>query len=126
MSVNSNLPNATAAAQPTADTGQTPASTPTRTFYQKEADNFMKALDEIFNAIPALKIAHPATVKFVRGRLNVSNQFVATAADVVEQTPELQALNKLDVTAARDLLQFIEAFRPVFDKVTALRDSLKF
>ena len=35
-------------------------------------------------------------------------------------------MNKLDVTAARDTLQFIEAFRPVQDKVTAFANSLKF
>ena len=35
-------------------------------------------------------------------------------------------MNKLDVTAARDTLQFIDAFRPIQDKVTAFANSLKF
>jgi hypothetical protein len=50
----------------------------------------------------------------------------ATAIASVEQSPELQGVNKLDVSAARDTLQFIEAFRPVQDKVSAFANSLKF
>jgi hypothetical protein len=35
-------------------------------------------------------------------------------------------VRKLDVTAARDTLQFLEAFRPVLDRIRALADSLEF
>jgi hypothetical protein len=127
LSTNPNRPqSAAAAAPPTADIGPTPVPTPTITFYQQQAADFMKALDEISAALPQLEIAHPNTVKFVRGHLNVSNEFLASAIAMVEQIPELQGLKKLDVTAARDTLQFIEAFRSVLDKVTAFCDSLKF
>jgi len=128
MSTNPNQPTAAAAAPPKVDAApdQTPVPTPTVTFYQKLADDFSKALDEIAQIIPKLEITHPATANFVRSHLNVPTEFLATAIAAVEQTPELQGTGKLDVTAARDTLQFIEAFRPVQDKVTAFANSLKF
>src|ERR1051326_198755 len=127
MSTNPNQVTAAAAAPPTTGTTDpTPAPTPTVTFYQKLADDFSKALDEIAQIIPKLEITHPATANFVRSHLNVPTEFLATAIAAVEQTPELQGTGKLDVTAARDTLQFIEAFRPVQDKVSAFANSLKF
>ena len=117
-----------ATALPEGATTPDPATgpTPTITHYQQLADNFTKALDEITQGLPNLEDAHPATANFVRSHANVSNEFLATAIAVVEQTPELQHLKKLDVVAARDTLQFIEAFRPVLDKIAALAQSLKF
>jgi len=127
MSTNPNQITAAAEAPPTTGTTDpTPTPTPTVTFYQKLADDFSKALDEITAIIPKLEITHPATANFVRSHLNVPTEFLATAIAAVEQTPELQGTGKLDVTAARDTLQFIEAFRPVQDKVTAFANSLKF
>jgi hypothetical protein len=127
MSTNPKQVTAAAEAPPTTGTTDpTPAPTPTVTFYQKLADDFSKALDEIAQIIPKLEITHPATANFVRSHLNVPTEFLATAIAAVEQTPELQGTGKLDVTAARDTLQFIEAFRPVQDKVTAFANSLKF
>jgi hypothetical protein len=102
------------------------APSPTVTHYQQLADDFSKALDQIAAIIPKLEITHPATASFVRSHLNVPTEFLATAIAAVEQTPELQGVNKLDVSGARDTLQFIEAFRPVQDKVTAFANSLKF
>jgi hypothetical protein len=127
VSTNPNQVTAAAEAPPTTGTTDpTPTPTPTVTFYQKLADDFSKALDEITAIIPKLEITHPATANFVRSHLNVPTEFLATAIAAVEQTPELQGTGKLDVTAARDTLQFIEAFRPVQDKVTAFANSLKF
>ena len=127
MSTNPNQVTAAAEAPPTTGTTDpTPTPTPTVTFYQKLADDFSKALDEITAIIPKLEITHPATANFVRSHLNVPTEFLATAIAAVEQTPELQGTGKLDVAAARDTLQFIDAFRPIQDKVTAFANSLKF
>jgi len=128
MSTNPNQPSTTASAVSPADGTLDPSATPspTITHYQQLAANFSKALDEIAAIIPKLEITHPATANFVRSHLNVPTAFLATAIAAVEQTPELRGVNKLDVTAARDTLQFIEAFRPVLDKVTAFANSLKF
>jgi hypothetical protein len=100
--------------------------TPTLTFYQKLADDFMTELDNIAVVIPKLEAAHVSTASFVRGHLNVSNVFLATTVTSVEQTEILQRIEKLDVQAARDTLQFLEAFRSVLDKVTAFQKNLKF
>ncbi len=100
--------------------------TPTITHYQQLADAFMKDLDDIASVIPQLEASHISTATFVRTHLNIPNQFLATAIAAVEQTPALQGVNKLDVLAARDTLQFIEAFRPVLDKVSAFANSLRF
>jgi hypothetical protein len=105
-----------------------PAGTPspTITHYQQLADQFSKALDDIVAIIPKLESTHAATANFVRSHLNVPTVFLATAIAAVEQVPELQSVNKLDVAAARDTLQFNEAFRPIQDKITAFAASLKF
>lgn len=128
MFTNPKESNATAAA-PSLDgmtTDPSTAPTPTITYYQQLADNFCKALDEIAQIIPKLQATHPATANFVRSHLNIPAPFLATAIAAVEQTPQLQSAGRLDVAAARDTLQFIDAFRPVHDKVTAFARSLKF
>ena len=51
-------------------------------------------------------------------------QLDAIAVAVVDQVPELQSVNRLDVAAARDKLQYIEAFRPVADKLAVLYKSM--
>ena len=123
-------PNATATAEPPDGSTTPPNSldtlTPTITHYQQIAAEFMAALDEIAQIIPKLEAAHVSTANLVRSRLNVPNDFLATVTAAVEQVPELQAMQKLDVSAARDTLQFLEAFRPVRDKVDAFAKNLKY
>ena len=129
MATKPGTPAASAATPPggtTPEVTPTTTPTPTITFYQQLADEFMKELDDIAPIIPQLEAAHISTANFVRSHLNVPNEFLATALAAVEQTPALQAVNKLDVLAARDTLQFIEAFRPVLDKVSAFANALKF
>jgi hypothetical protein len=121
--------NATGAAAATDGTTAAPTvetPTPTITHYQQVAAEFMSALDEIAQIIPKLEAIHVSTANLVRSRLNVPNEFLATVTAAVEQVPELQAINKLDVNAARDTIQFLEAFRPVRDKVDAFAKNLKY
>lgn len=121
--------NATGAAAATDGTTAVPTvetPTPTITHYQQVAAEFMSALDEIAQIIPKLEAIHVSTANLVRSRLNVPNEFLATVTAAVEQVPELQAINKLDVNAARDTIQFLEAFRPVRDKVDAFAKNLKY
>jgi hypothetical protein len=86
----------------------------------------ISALDEIAGTIPKLEAAHIATSDFVRSHQSVPVGFLATAVAAVEQTPTLQNVGKLNVNEARDTLQFLEAFRPVLDKVTAFARNLSF
>ena len=106
------------------DAAAEPGTTPTLTRYQQLAAEFCKQLDEIAATIPKLELTHASTAKFVRSHLNVSTEFLATAIAVVEQVPELLNADRLDIPAARDTLQFIEAFRPVVDKVVSFAKSL--
>src|ERR1041385_2550255 len=115
-----------AAVEPPTGAPPTDTVTPTITHYQQVAAEFMAALDEIAKIIPKLEAAHVSTANLVRSRLNVPNEFLATVTAAVEQTPELQAIQKLDVNAAHDTLQFLEAFRPVRDKVDAFAKNLKY
>ncbi len=115
-------------ATPPDGTATDPANTPTPTVthYQQLADQFSKALDDLAAIVPQLEASHATTANFVRSHLNVPTEFLATAIAAVEEVPELQNVNKLDVVSARDTLQFIEAFRPVQDKLTAFANTLKF
>ena len=121
-----NATGAAAAPDGTATPPPVDTPTPTITHYQQVAAEFMSALDEISQIIPKLEAIHVSTANLVRSRLNVPNEFLATVTAAVEQVPELQAIQKLDVNAARDTLQFLEAFRPVRDKVDAFAKNLKY
>jgi hypothetical protein len=120
--MSNNTPSQAAVAAGAADPSTTPS--PTVTHYQQLAADFSKALDEISALIPQLELTHASTAKFVRAHLNVPMEFLATAVAVVEQVPALVHAGKLDVEAARDTLQFIDAFRPIADKVNAFAKSL--
>src|SRR4051794_6240276 len=87
MSTNPAVPNATLVTPPKVEIDPTPAQTPTKTFYQNQAQSFMQALDEMAKVIPNLENTHPATAQFVRSHLNVSLEFLATAITAVEQSP---------------------------------------
>jgi hypothetical protein len=102
-----------------------PAQTPTITHYQQIAENLAKALDDMLALIPTFVEAHPDTTAFVNRHQNVPLQFIATAVAAVEENPELQG-GTFDATEARDALQFIEAFRPIADRLTAAARNLNF
>jgi hypothetical protein len=103
-----------------------PAQTPTVTHYQQIAENLAKAIDDTLALIPSLVEPHPSTTGFVRSHQNVPLQFIATAIAAVEANPELQATANFDVTEARDALQFIDAFRPMADRLNAAAENLTF
>jgi hypothetical protein len=125
--------NATAAAEPS-DGNTTPTPTPTPdqpptltvTRYQQLAATVIAALDEIEQIIPNLETAHTSTADFVRAYRNVPLKFLVTATSGVEQSAELQGVKKFDIAAARDTLQFMEAFGPVHDRVSAFEGKLQF
>jgi hypothetical protein len=106
------------------DASAEPGISPTVTHYQQLATEVCKQLDVIAASVPRLELKHPSVAKSTNSLLNVPMEFLATAIAVVDQVPELQNVNRLDVAAARDALQFIQAFRPVADKVAALFKSV--
>jgi len=99
---------------------------PTSTYHQELAAELMELLDEFASRIPGLESAHEKDADFVRSHVNIPFEFLGSAIAAVEETPELQVGHRLDVDAARDTLQFIEAFRPAADKLAAILSMLRF
>jgi hypothetical protein len=118
------LHNVPAAADPptSPDTGPTP----TVTHYQQVAFQVSATLNAAAALIASFESPHSSTLGFVRSHQAIPTDFIATAITAVEATAELQSVNKFDVTEARDVLQFMEAFRPVVDQLEALRRDLQF
>jgi len=100
--------------------------TPTPTHYEQVAQDLSKVIDEMLALIPTFVEPHPTTKVFVNSHQSVSNEFIASTIAAVEASPELQSLNRFDVKEARDILQFISAFRPMMDKLTATAKNLQF
>ena len=93
---------------------------------QQAADDFMKALLAVTATIPLLEPADAAELDFVRSHQNVSIEFIKTSIAGIEQTPELEGFKDLDPAISAEMLQFIDAFRPVFDQVKIFENNLKF
>lgn len=100
--------------------------TPALTVYEQLVVNLNAAIDALVAQIPEFQVAHPSNTKFVRSHQNVPLEFSAAAAAAVNDSPQLQATNTLDVNQAREALQFISAFQPLYDKVKLLSQNLKF
>jgi hypothetical protein len=97
----------------------------TVTQHQLLAAEFSAALDKVAALFPKPDPTLAVTKSFVRVRLSVPIEFLATAIVCVEQTPALRNV-RLDPRAGRDTLQLFEAFRPVIDKVDRFkRDVLQ-
>jgi len=121
--------NASGVSAPAAsDTPVSPVTpvTPTTTHYQEVAKELSASLTAAMGQIPTFEAKHEDTEKFVRSHSSFPNDFIATVLAAVDADPQLQNVNKFDVTEARDTLQFLEAFRPVIDQIDALLANLKF
>jgi len=108
----------------TAVEGETTPS-PTVTHYQQIAAQVSAAITTALQQIAPLEAPHPTTRDFVRANASVSIDFIVSVIAAVESTSELQG-TKFNVVEARDMLQFIEAFRPVLDLIDVLARKLKF
>jgi len=100
--------------------------TPALTAYEQLVVNLSNAIDALVAQIPEFQVPHPTTSRFVRTHLNVPLEFIGGAISAVADIPSLAATNTFDVDQAREALQFIGAFQPLYDKITLLSDNLKF
>jgi hypothetical protein len=111
----------TVTTQPTVD-----PQTPTLTHYQELAAELMSVFDQLAVIIPKLEEAEAsATLSVARSRQNVPDAFCATAINAVEQVPEVGGAKKLNTELSRNRLQFLEAFRPVDDKLAAFSRRMR-
>lgn len=83
------------------------------------------AFETIAGVLPKLEEAAVMEEKLARRYLNVPDALCITAINAVEQVPELEAARKLHADQGRNRLQFLEAFRPVDDKLDSLSRRLK-
>ena len=97
----------------------------TPTYYLELGTELMGAFDQIAAIIPKVVEAESATAKDVRVNLGVPLAFCAAAISAVEQLPQLAAAGNLEPEKARNLLQFIEAFTPLSDKMSGLSRRLR-
>jgi hypothetical protein len=109
-----------------ASTDETDIPTPTPTHYQQKAGQLGAILTELTAQIPKFEGKHPSTADFVRRHQNIPMEFIAGVTAAVEAIPELLATGKYNVVEARDTFQFIEAFRPILDRMEMLTTDLKF
>jgi hypothetical protein len=99
---------------------------PTITRYMELAAEFIQAVDALVAKLPRFENKHPSNAAFISAHMGISLKCLNTAVAAVEETPELQGLNRLKVAEARDTLQFIDAFTPVVDKIQAFAEGLQF
>ena len=97
----------------------------TITKQERLANEILRDLDAITKKIEKLERGRLEDEGFVRAHVNVPIRFLHTTVALVEQTPVLAAMKKLNAVEGRDTLQFLGAFGAVHDRVMALGQQLK-
>jgi hypothetical protein len=86
------------------------------------ADDLNSAID----AVNAELRRQNGNASFVRGLHTVPLEFIVDAVMAVEELPHLLAAANFDAADARAMLDFVDAFRPVVEKMLALATDLTF
>lgn len=84
------------------------------------ARNIVAALDVIAESIPDLQTPHPSTARRVRGARTVSRDDVISIVAAVEALPQLQALGTLDTHQAHDVLESMDDYRVIAERLAML------
>lgn len=96
----------------------------TLTQYQQLADSLSADLDSFATKMPTIDLAPEAIKTLLKANRNVPTPAIGSAIAAVAASPALQGTKQLDVDVAREVLQFIEAFRPIQTKLQSLTDQL--
>jgi hypothetical protein len=104
---------------------ETEPPSPTLTHYQRLANEFEAALENIIKVIPKLEQPHPTTAQFVRTHRNIPIPFISTAVAGMDRHAELRPIGR-NPEQSRDTLQLDEAFRPIVDRVSHFLQNLEF
>jgi hypothetical protein len=97
---------------------------PTLTRYQQLANEVFADLQAIRAKIPELELLHPETSKFVSTMRGVPRAFVDTMVGQVQQIPEYQAVNRLDIPNAQNSLQLVDALQTFSDALRTFLTSV--
>jgi len=103
-----------------------PPPPPVDTFHQQQAQKFLQGFVGLQVGMDPLALPHPTTENFVRGYRAVPVAFNDEAIWQTAQTPDLQALNRLNVDEARNSQQYNTAWKPVLDEVGKFAAALQF
>ena len=97
---------------------------PVLTRYQQIANEVFADLQAIRGKIPELELPNPETRKFVRSMRSVPRAFMDTTVGQVQQIPEYQAVNRLDIPNSQNSLQLIDGLGPLSDALRTLLTSV--
>ena len=102
----------------------TPQNPPVLTPYQQIANEVIADLQGIRAKIPELELPNPETQKFVRAMRGVPRPFMDSMVGQVQQIPEYQAVNRLDIPNSQNSLQLIDGLTPLSDALRTLQTSV--
>jgi|GEM_PF-3450007 len=103
-----------------------PPPPPTDTYHEQQAHKFLDAFRAAQTGMDPLQLPHPTTQNFVQGYNAVPVAFNDEVIWQTEQTPDLAALNRLDVASARNAQQYNRGWKPVLDEVDKFATGLRF
>ena len=100
-------------------------SSPTVTAAERLAA-VLEAIDAIAGRMSWLEAPHRSTAAHARGARTVSRQFITAMVAAVEVSPELRKLGTFDTDAAVAVLQLVDAFRPVTQRLAMLLAAINY
>lgn len=111
---------------PTGGPGDLSTADFTVTKYQELADNHSKGLDALIATVPHFEQRHESSEAFVFGHLAIPEDFVSSTVAAVHENPGFQRYAALDVLQGRNATQFLDAYRPISEKLMAQGRDLAF
>jgi hypothetical protein len=98
--------------------------TPTITHFQQLAANLKTAIAAVMAEVPKFEIPNGENTKFVRAHQSVPPEFVVSV--ITQLDPSEAGFNVLDPADVQNVLQFVEAFRPLVNDAEALSKGLDY
>jgi hypothetical protein len=111
---------------PTGGPGDLSTADFTVTKYQELADNHSKGLDALIATVPHFEQRHESSEAFVFSHVGIPADFVSSTVAAVHENPGFQRYAALDVLQGRNATQFLDAYRPISEKLMAQGRDLAF
>jgi hypothetical protein len=100
--------------------------TPTVTHYQEAVALFQVKLKELGALVPYMQEPQPSAKGYLRTHKGVPAKFIATTAQAVGNTAQMEKVGTMDVEATKDAVQYEAAFRPAAEQVLDLYLAMQF
>jgi hypothetical protein len=100
--------------------------TPTVTHYQEAVALFQVKLKELEALVPYLQAPQPSVKAYLRTHKGVPAKFIATTAQAVVSTAQMEKVGTMDVEATKDAVQYEAAFRLAAEQVLDLYQAMQF